>query len=85
MRSLRVRIYRTDEFFRSFWAAPPRVREKLLYDLPRILTLGRQRTFDPHLRARIVDDWFLHFRYPEADEEYDPSSYILLRIAREFL
>jgi hypothetical protein len=35
--------------------------------------------------ARIVDDWFLHVRYPEADEEYDPSSYILLRIAREFL
>jgi hypothetical protein len=77
------RLYRTVEFNRSFMVADARVREALNRNLSDILARGAYRTTEDDLRAHVIDDWFLYFRYPRAGESYDPDSYVLLRVVRE--
>jgi hypothetical protein len=63
--------------------ADAHVREQLNTSLPEIIARGAHRTTSADVRARIVDDWFLYFRCPYAGENYDPDSYVLLRVVRE--
>jgi hypothetical protein len=78
-----VRVYPTPEYARTFRAAPRHVQETLLRDLNDILSRGAACIDAEDLHSRIIDNWFLHFRYPKAGEEYEPNSYILVRVVEE--
>lgn len=74
--------YRTQKFYESFWIAPAYVRSELTRHLDDIVARGAQHVTQPELRAQILDDWYLLYRCPFADEQYDPDSFGLFSVER---
>jgi hypothetical protein len=80
---MRVRPQRG--FIRSLNRAPTYVQLAVHSNLGDVLARGHARIDDDRLRARIVGNWYLYFRFPTPGEEsvYPRDACILLSVREE--